>query len=287
MTKGSRRATGAGITTPLKAAVIIIIRRMDITLTRAACMMAGTTVTQRVSATGEEASSRDTKRVRCSFPGEAMIGSARRLVLAALRITAAAALLTTVATPGLAQTPSAGAPSRTNPQSAAPSSEPVSPFVDSEGVPVPQRQARHCASRADDHTAHWYKDAREQDLYCPGGPANDPVVLLDAEKKPVRRSELRNCGSAEAGHEAHWWTDKQERERFCEGGASRGGSISSERSSDPSAVVARDAKGGPVLRRELQHCGLEYDHPSHWRRSRGGGHDHWCPGGPHRYERRY
>lgn len=170
---------------------------------------------------------------------------------------------------------------------ASPQAERASVFVDSEGAPVPQRQVRHCGSRADDHTVHWYKDARDQDLYCPGGPETDPVVLVDGEKKPVRRSQARHCGSSDAEHESHWYKDRQERELFCGGGAARGGRIDSERPLSRDGVVARDDKGGPVLRRELQHCGLDYDHGPHWYGSRRSGHDHWCPGGPHRHQRGY
>lgn len=162
--------------------------------------------------------------------------------------------------------------------------EAPSAFTDSEGVAVPQRQVLHCGSRAEDHTAHWYQDNRNEQRYCPGGPAQDPVVLRDPENKPVRRSQARHCGSADANHAAHWYTDPQGREFFCEGGAaigarrSAGGSYGNE-------IVAQDARGNPVYRRDVQHCGIDYDHAPHWYRTRG--HEHWCPGGPHRHYRRY
>ena len=49
-------------------------------------------------------------------------------------------------------------------------------------------------------------------------------------------------------------------------------------------VVARDRNGEPVKRYQLQHCGGEYEHRSHWYNSHHSKHAHWCPGGfhPHR-----
>ena len=48
-------------------------------------------------------------------------------------------------------------------------------------------------------------------------------------------------------------------------------------------IVARDRNGEPVKRYQLQHCGNEYDHRSHWYKTRQSNHEHWCPGGPHQH----
>ena len=47
-------------------------------------------------------------------------------------------------------------------------------------------------------------------------------------------------------------------------------------------IVARDRNGEPVKRYQLQHCGNDHDHRSHWYKSHGD-HSHWCPGGPHEH----
>lgn len=48
-------------------------------------------------------------------------------------------------------------------------------------------------------------------------------------------------------------------------------------------IVARDRNGEPVRRYQLGHCGVEYEHRSHWYGSHHSEHGHWCPGGRHQH----